>query len=193
MNNKLYYKGYTAEVYYCAEDNLIYGRLTGIKDLINFHSDNTNDIVQHFHNAVDDYIDLCNEIEKKPDVPDDIHSYEPKSAEQYLELLCDIAYDYDGFNTVASLKALIDELKNYAHKAWTFLYEGNVFDVRRKPTYFKRVKNMSIEEMAMFLMKVNNAYAMDCMCGMSECKHPDIDANCAICFKEYLESEAKEE
>ena len=62
----------------------------------------------------------------------------------------------------------------------------------KKPTNFDRIKAMSVEEMAEFLMNVNNAYAMDCMCGMSECKHPDIDDNCAICFKEYLESEVEE-
>jgi hypothetical protein len=59
--------------------------------------------------------------------------------------------------------------------------------------HFCRIKHMSLDEMAEFLMNVNNAYAMDCMCGMSECKHPDIDDNCAICFKEYLESEVQEE
>lgn len=35
----------------------------------------------------------------------------------YLELLCDIGYDYDGCNTVESLKELIDELIKFAELA----------------------------------------------------------------------------
>jgi predicted HicB family RNase H-like nuclease len=72
MSSKLHYKGYTAEIYYSAEDNLIFGKLEGIKDLVNFHSDNTGDIVQHFHNAVDDYLELCAEIDKEPEKPNKI-------------------------------------------------------------------------------------------------------------------------
>lgn len=36
---------------------------------------------------------------------------------RYLELLSDIGFDYDGCNTIASLKELIDELVGYADKA----------------------------------------------------------------------------
>lgn len=57
-------------------------------------------------------------------------------------------------------------------------------------TQFARIKHMSIDELAEFLMKVNNSYAVDCMLFDGECKHLGVDNNCAICFKEYLESEA---
>lgn len=33
---------------------------------------------------------------------------------QYLQLIADIGYDYDGFNSVESLKGLIDEMVKYA-------------------------------------------------------------------------------
>lgn len=58
-------------------------------------------------------------------------------------------------------------------------------------TNYEHIRNMSIEEMAMFLMKVNNSYAVDCMYHESECKHPNVDNNCAICFKEWLESDVE--
>lgn len=74
MSSKLHYKGYTAEIYYSAEDNLIFGKLEDIKDLVNFHSDNTNNIVQHFHDAVDDYLELCAEIDKEPEKPYETNS-----------------------------------------------------------------------------------------------------------------------
>lgn len=34
--------------------------------------------------------------------------------EKYLELIIQLGYDYDGLNTVESLKSLIDELVKYA-------------------------------------------------------------------------------
>lgn len=34
-----------------------------------------------------------------------------------LELICDIAVDYDGFNTLESLKELVDEMAGYAGEA----------------------------------------------------------------------------
>ena len=41
-----------------------------------------------------------------------------KIKNEYLQLISDIAYDYDGLNTVESLKQLIDELVDYANKAY---------------------------------------------------------------------------
>lgn len=35
----------------------------------------------------------------------------------YLGLILDLAYDYDGFNTIGGLKGLIDELRIYASYA----------------------------------------------------------------------------
>ena len=42
--------------------------------------------------------------------------------DHYLELIWAIGYDYDGFNTVDSLKDLIDELVEYANKAREILH-----------------------------------------------------------------------
>ena len=35
----------------------------------------------------------------------------------YCQLIVDLGFDYDGYNSVESLKSLIDELVNYAQKA----------------------------------------------------------------------------
>ena len=58
-------------------------------------------------------------------------------------------------------------------------------------TNYERIKNMSIEEMALFLVKVNNSYS-DCMVGVDDCKYPKIGNNCILCFKQWLESEVEE-
>ena len=59
-------------------------------------------------------------------------------------------------------------------------------------TNYERIKQMSVEEIALLLMKVNDAYDIHCMLGTSGCKYTHIDNNCSICFKEWLESEVKD-
>ena len=59
-------------------------------------------------------------------------------------------------------------------------------------TNFERIKQMSVEEMALLLMKVNCSYDIPCMLEISDCKYPHIDNNCSICFKEWLESEVED-
>ena len=59
-------------------------------------------------------------------------------------------------------------------------------------TNFERIKQMSVEEMALLFMKVNCAYDIPCMLGISDCKYPHINKDCVICFKEWLESEVED-
>ena len=40
-----------------------------------------------------------------------------KIKDKYCQLIINLGFDYDGFNTVDSLKGLIDELVSYAQKA----------------------------------------------------------------------------
>ena len=40
-----------------------------------------------------------------------------KIKDEWCQLIIDLGSDYDGCNTVESLKGLIDELVDYAHKA----------------------------------------------------------------------------
>lgn len=46
-----------------------------------------------------------------------MNDYALKRVYDLLEIICDIAVDYDGFNTVESLKELIDEMAGYAGEA----------------------------------------------------------------------------
>ena len=65
----------------------------------------------------------------------------------------------------------------------------NILCEVKRMTNFERIKQMNVEEMALLLMKVNCAYDIPCMWGISDCKYHHIDNNCAICFKKWLESE----
>lgn len=66
---KLAYRGYAATVEYDEDDKLWHGTLDGIKDLVNFHAFEIENIEQEFRNAVDDYLDFCREVGKEPERP----------------------------------------------------------------------------------------------------------------------------
>ena len=66
---KLAYRGYTATVEYDEDDKLWHGTLDGVKDLVNFHALEIENIEQEFRNAVDDYLDFCREVGKEPERP----------------------------------------------------------------------------------------------------------------------------
>ena len=63
------YRGYRARVEYDGEDEILVGRLAGVNDIVGFHADTVAELRLAFHEAVDDYIDACARIGKKPEKP----------------------------------------------------------------------------------------------------------------------------
>lgn len=52
---------------------------------------------------------------------------EPDCAEEWLQLIWEVAVDYDGCNTVESLKELIDEIVQYSQNARVCLRRNELF------------------------------------------------------------------
>jgi predicted HicB family RNase H-like nuclease len=69
MNNILEHKGYRARVEFDADDQIFFGRLAGIRDGVSFHADNVSALLEAFREAVDDYLETCHQIGKKPERP----------------------------------------------------------------------------------------------------------------------------
>lgn len=67
--NAMTYQGYTARIDFDDRDNLLVGRLLGIRDRVSFHADNVAELRAAFEEAVDDYLDTCNKIGKTPEKP----------------------------------------------------------------------------------------------------------------------------
>ena len=67
MNDILQYKGYYANVQYSAEDDVFYGSVIGINDLVSFEGTSVKGLKQSFYEAVDDYLDTCKEQGKEPE------------------------------------------------------------------------------------------------------------------------------
>ena len=59
------YRGYVGSIEYHSEDELYYGKLCFIEDLINYHAKNVVELYQCYKNAIDNYIEFKEEIGKE--------------------------------------------------------------------------------------------------------------------------------
>lgn len=66
MNDVLQYKEYLASVHFSAADDIFYGKLLGIDDLVTFEGSSVKELKKAFHEAVDDYLETCRQISKEP-------------------------------------------------------------------------------------------------------------------------------
>lgn len=69
MNNILKYKGYIGSVEFSEKDNIFYGKLLGIRDLVDYEGVDGKELVNDFHTAVDTYLKTCKEEGIRPDTP----------------------------------------------------------------------------------------------------------------------------
>lgn len=67
MKNLIEYKGYVGSVEFSEEDELFYGKVQGIRALISYEGTNAAEIIEDFHGAVDDYLELCKAEGKEPE------------------------------------------------------------------------------------------------------------------------------
>lgn len=67
MSNILKYKEYIGTVEYSSEDDCLYGKVIGLNDSITFEGSSIDELKADFHNAVDDYLELCAEQGKEPE------------------------------------------------------------------------------------------------------------------------------
>ena len=58
------YKGYAARVEYDDQDQIFFGRVAGINDVVGFHGETVSELRGAFHDAVDGYIDACAKVGK---------------------------------------------------------------------------------------------------------------------------------
>ena len=67
--NTMTYKGYSARVEYDDEDEIFFGKIAGISDVIGFHAEAVADLKTAFHEALDDYLATCAKVGKEPQKP----------------------------------------------------------------------------------------------------------------------------
>ena len=69
MNNSMNYKGYTAVIGYEEGDEVLFGKVIGIRDEITFEGTCVKELQEAFKEAVDDYLSYCEEEGIEPSKP----------------------------------------------------------------------------------------------------------------------------
>ena len=59
MNNTMEYRGYVGSVEFSEADQLLFGKVQGIRSLISYEGTTVSELIADFHGAVDDYLALC--------------------------------------------------------------------------------------------------------------------------------------
>lgn len=63
------YKGYIARIEFSAQDECFVGRIAGIRDIITFEGESVKELRAAFQEAVDFYLETCEERGEQPNRP----------------------------------------------------------------------------------------------------------------------------
>lgn len=67
MKNIIEYKGYIGSVEFSEEDEIFFGKVLGIRSLLSYEGETAKELVSDFHEAVDEYLDMCDSENKEPE------------------------------------------------------------------------------------------------------------------------------
>ena len=66
MKNILKHKDFIGSVQFSSADDIFYGKITGIDDLVSFEGESVKELKSAFVEAVEEYIELCRSLGKDP-------------------------------------------------------------------------------------------------------------------------------
>ncbi len=66
MTDIIQYKGYYASVHFSADDEIFFGKILGIDDLVSFEGSSVQELKAAFEEAVEDYLETCLALNKAP-------------------------------------------------------------------------------------------------------------------------------
>ena len=69
MNTAMHYKGYDAQFDHSDDDGCFVGSIAGISDVVGFHGESVVELRISFEEAVDDYIETCQQLNRSPQKP----------------------------------------------------------------------------------------------------------------------------
>ena len=67
--NTMIYKGYAAQIDYSDDDGCFIGHIAGINDIVGFHGESVAELRDAFEEAVDDYLETCEKLNRPPQKP----------------------------------------------------------------------------------------------------------------------------
>ena len=63
------YKGYAARIGYSEDDGCFVGHIADINDIVGFHGDSAAELRAAFEEAVDDYFETCEKLDRTAEKP----------------------------------------------------------------------------------------------------------------------------
>ncbi len=63
------YRGYYGTLEFSTEDQVFHGRISGIRDIVTYESENASDLVREFESSVDAYLSMCEKDGTEPNRP----------------------------------------------------------------------------------------------------------------------------
>lgn len=69
MKDMMEYKGFSGSVHYNDEDQVFYGKVEFIRSLVTYEGTDVKSLKENFKESVDDYLELCTQQGKKPEIP----------------------------------------------------------------------------------------------------------------------------
>ncbi len=67
--NTMTYKRYAARIEYSDEDKCFVGHIAAIQDIVGFHGESVTILRESFEEAVDDYLETCEKLNRAPQKP----------------------------------------------------------------------------------------------------------------------------
>lgn len=59
MNNCMVYKDYVGSVEFSEEDEVLFGKVQGIRSLLSYEGKDVKSLIADFHKCVDEYLEMC--------------------------------------------------------------------------------------------------------------------------------------
>lgn len=59
MKDVLQYKGFIGSIHFSASDDVFFGKIEGINDLVTFEGSSVKEVKNSFKDAVEDYLEIC--------------------------------------------------------------------------------------------------------------------------------------
>ena len=66
VEERMEYQGFEGVAEFVVEDQMYYGRVVRIRDVIGFEGTDLEELEESFHRAVDGYLEVCAEKGKEP-------------------------------------------------------------------------------------------------------------------------------
>jgi predicted RNase H-like HicB family nuclease len=108
---ELSYKNYNGTMEYSWEDRCLFGTVAGIKSLISYEGNSISELEQDFRNAIDEYLEDCNDRGVQAELP---QKYDDKA---YLLAKANTKYNADGRAVIETGDEWLDETE------WDDVYE----------------------------------------------------------------------